>query len=34
LLFGICGKATDWALAGVGRAAVSWQDIDPQAGKN
>jgi sulfonate transport system permease protein len=28
LLFGICGKASDWALAALGRAAVSWQDID------
>ena len=34
LLFGICGKATDWALASVGRAAVSWQDIDARAGNN
>jgi sulfonate transport system permease protein len=27
LLFGLCGKATDWALASGGRRLVSWQDI-------
>jgi sulfonate transport system permease protein len=28
LLFGICGKLTDSALAAIGRTAISWQDID------
>jgi sulfonate transport system permease protein len=27
LLFGLCGKITDWALASGGRALVSWQDV-------
>ncbi len=27
LLFGLCGKLTDWALAAAGRRLVSWQDI-------
>jgi sulfonate transport system permease protein len=27
LLFGICGKLTDWALASGGRRLVAWQDI-------
>jgi sulfonate transport system permease protein len=27
LLFGLCGKLTDWALATGGRKLVSWQDI-------
>jgi ABC-type nitrate/sulfonate/bicarbonate transport system permease component len=27
LLFGVCGKLTDWALAAAGRRAVAWQDI-------
>jgi sulfonate transport system permease protein len=27
LLFGICGKVTDWALASGGRRLVAWQDI-------
>jgi len=27
LLFGLCGKLTDWVLAAAGRRAVAWQDI-------
>jgi len=27
LLFGLCGKLTDWALASGGRQLVSWQDV-------
>jgi sulfonate transport system permease protein len=27
LLFGLCGKLTDWALAAGGRRLVAWQDI-------
>jgi sulfonate transport system permease protein len=27
LLFGLCGKATDWVLARTGKKLVSWQDI-------
>ncbi len=27
LLFGLCGKLTDWALASGGRWLVAWQDI-------
>jgi sulfonate transport system permease protein len=27
LLFGLCGKLTDWALAAGGRKLVAWQDI-------
>jgi sulfonate transport system permease protein len=32
LLFGICGKLTDWGLAAFGRTLVSWQDTDTAQG--
>jgi sulfonate transport system permease protein len=34
LLFGLCGKITDWVLALGGRRLVSWQDIDVARGAN
>jgi sulfonate transport system permease protein len=32
LLFGLCGKITDWVLALGGRRLVAWQDIDVTRG--